>query len=204
MSVPEKIILATENRGKAAEMSAIIEALIGSKTTVIALFDLEKPIALPPEVGNSYEEIAIAKAQAVLDATGLPCIADDSGLCVDALDGAPGIRSRRWVLGADDDMSRNLALIDALKDETDIRSAAFVTCAAFASPDNPPVSALGKCRGTILSKPRGKNGFGYDPIFKVQDMNLTMAELTAEQKNAVSHRSRAIKNLISMLGWLTS
>jgi XTP/dITP diphosphohydrolase len=203
MVAPDTLLLATENSSKAIELTNIFERLLGREISIITMRDLDFRIALPEETGNSFCEIAIAKASAASLASGLPSFGDDSGLCVDALGGAPGIRSRRWTGEYDDDLSRNHALIDALAAYPDQRQAAFVTCAAIAFPGAAAVSAIGECRGTILDAPRGNNGFGYDPIFEVDTLGLTLAELSLEDKNAVSHRRRAVECLLKLLGWIS-
>jgi XTP/dITP diphosphohydrolase len=137
-----------------------------------------------------------------MTSSGLPSIGDDSGLCVDALEGAPGIKSRRWAGELNDDSARNAALIKALQPFPDKRTASFITCAALCIPGQKSVDAVGECRGTIVDVPRGENGFGYDPIFEVAGLGSTMAELTQAEKNSVSHRARAIGSLIAKLGWI--
>ena len=131
-----------------------------------------------------------------MKATGLPAIADDSGLCVDALDGAPGVYTARFAgEGATDDenIAKLLKALDGI--ETEKRTARFVCVIAVAYPDREPVTYKGECEGRILTEKRGENGFGYDPVFYVEKFGKSMAELSAEVKNSISHRSRALAKL---------
>jgi XTP/dITP diphosphohydrolase len=201
MNRPIKILLATENTAKVEEMTSVIERLTNRSITVIGLRDLDRGVTLPEEVGSTFCEIATSKAQAAMDASGLPSIGDDSGLCVDVLEGAPGIKSRRWAGENVDDSGRNAALIYAVSAFPPSPAARFVTCVALCLPGEAPVSAIGECRGHIVGIPRGNNGFGYDPIFEVENSGLTMAELDASQKNKISHRAIALQNLFDKLSW---
>jgi XTP/dITP diphosphohydrolase len=201
VAVPDKLLLATENRGKAREMSQILGSLLGRRSVLITLNDIPNQVAFPEEEGESFEEIAASKAAFATQATGLPSIADDSGLCVDSLSGAPGIKSRRWVPSADSDEARNIALLHVMAAYPEQRSARFVTCAAVCFPDGRIVTAYGECKGSITRSPRGDNGFGYDSVFEVDGLRKTMAELSESEKDAVSHRGRAIIALVNKLGW---
>jgi XTP/dITP diphosphohydrolase len=144
------------------------------------------------ETGESFEENARLKASAVTRATGLPALADDSGLCVDALGGEPGVYSARYTGSQEDsDAVRYRFLLQKLRD-TEHRAARFVSCICCTFPDGGEILARGECEGEILHAPRGENGFGYDPVFQPAGYEVSMAEMTAEQKNAVSHRGRAL------------
>jgi XTP/dITP diphosphohydrolase len=145
----------------------------------------------PEENGATFAENAAIKAKAVMAASGLPAIADDSGLCVDALNGAPGIYSARYG-GLDNDTARYRLLLNNLRGATD-RAAHFHTAVVCAFPNGDVLRAEGDCRGTIAFAPRGENGFGYDPVFFVPELRKTFAQLTAEEKNAISHRGNALR-----------
>lgn len=187
-----KLILASQNKHKAQEMQAIL----GDK---IELVTLDAACCGDIEIiedGDTFEANAIKKAVTVMRATGLPSIADDSGLCVDALDGAPGVYTARFAgEGASDDqnISKLLNALDGV--ETAKRTACFVCVIAVAYPDREPVTFRGECEGYILTEKRGENGFGYDPVFFVEKFGKSMAELSAEVKNSISHRSCALAKL---------
>jgi len=187
-----KLILASKNKHKAEEMQAIL----GDRITLITqdaagVGDLDVV-----EDGKTFEENAIKKAMTVMEATGLPCIADDSGLCVDALDGAPGIYTARFAgeNATDDDNIRKL-LEELNGVEMEKRTARFVCVIAVCFPGKEPVTFRGECEGFILTEKHGENGFGYDPVFYVEEFGKAMAELPAEVKNSISHRSRALAKL---------
>lgn len=187
-----KLILASQNRHKAQEMQAILGDKIELETLDAAgCSDIEII-----EDGDTFEANAIKKAVAVMQATGLPAIADDSGLCVDALNGAPGVYTARFAgEGATDDenISKLLKALEGV--ETAKRTARFVCVIAVAYPDREPFTYKGECNGFILTEKRGENGFGYDPVFYVEEFGKSMAELPAEVKNSISHRSRALAKL---------
>ncbi|MBS7262786.1 MAG: RdgB/HAM1 family non-canonical purine NTP pyrophosphatase [Eubacteriales bacterium] len=152
----------------------------------------------PEETGTTFEENALIKARAVCAATGLPALADDSGLCVDALDGAPGVFSARYAAMHHVD-DANALLLEQMKAVPDgERSARFVASVALARPDGSVVIACGQCRGSIARAPKGDGGFGYDPIFALPD-GRTIAELSDEEKNRVSHRGEALRALAAKL-----
>ena len=187
-----KLILASQNRHKAQEMQAILGDKIELETLdAVGCGDIEIV-----EDGDTFEANAIKKAVTVMQATGLPAIADDSGLCVDAIDGAPGVYTARFAgEGATDDenIAKLLKALDGF--ETSKRTARFVLFIAVAYPDREPVTYFGECKGFILTEKRGENGFGYDPVFYVEEYGKSMAELPAEVKNSISHRSRALAKL---------
>jgi len=185
-----RVLLATKNLGKVAELQRI---LVG--------FELEGASYEPgPETGGSFAENALAKAREGVAHTGLPTVADDSGLTVDALNGMPGILSARWS-GAHGDDRANLELVlGQLADVPDERrGAAFVCAAAYALPDGRSEVVLGELRGTLIRSPRGSNGFGYDPIFVPLGHDVTSAELSPEDKDAISHRGQAFRALAPRL-----
>jgi XTP/dITP diphosphohydrolase len=144
------------------------------------------------ETGETFEENASLKAHAVMKATGLPAIADDSGLCVTALGGGPGIYSARYGGEGLKDADRYNLVLDGLRGELD-RSAKFVSCICCVFPNGDTVTARGECPGVITYSPLGEDGFGYDPIFMVPEKKMTFAQMGAEEKNAISHRGRALK-----------
>lgn len=187
-----KLILASQNHHKAQEMQAIL----GDKITLVTLGDAGCADLEIIEDGYTFEQNAIKKAVTVMQATGLPAIADDSGLCVDALDGAPGVYTARFAgedATDDENISKLLKELDGV--ETAKRTARFVCVIAVAYPDREPVTYRGECEGLILTEKHGENGFGYDPVFYVEEFGKSMAELSAEVKNSISHRSRALAEL---------
>ncbi len=187
-----KLILASKNRHKAQEMQAIL----GDKIELVTLDAAGCGDIEIIEDGDTFEANAVKKAVTVMKATGLPSIADDSGLCVDALGGAPGIYTARFA-GEDATDDRNIAkLLKELEGvETSSRTARFVCVIAVAYPDREPVTFRGECEGYILTEKHGENGFGYDPVFYVEEYGKAMAGLPAEVKNSISHRSRALARL---------
>ena len=183
-------VLASRNAGKLAEMREILRELgIRVMSQADAGVDVE-----PEETGLTFEENARIKATAVMEAAGLPAIADDSGLMVDALDGAPGVFSARYGGAlARTDAERSTLLLKNMEN-MEHRSAKFVSVIAVAYPDGRILTACGECCGEIAREPRGTNGFGYDPIFVLPD-GRHMAELGSDEKNAISHRGRALREL---------
>ncbi len=182
-----RYILASNNKGKLKEMKAILDGLgaeVISQSEAGLSLDAE-------ETGTTFEENALIKARAACEAISEPSIADDSGLAVEALDGAPGVYSARYGGCATDEERVNLLLknLDSEKN----RRAKFVSCIACMFPNGDVITARGECEGTITFEPRGDGGFGYDPIFEFPETGRTMAELSNEEKNAVSHRGRALK-----------
>lgn len=185
---PPELVLATTNPGKLLEFRAILGDLS------VALLTLEAfPEVRLPEEGDDYEANAMAKARAIADGVGRPALADDSGIEVAALDGAPGPRSARFGAADLDHAGRVEKLLAdlAASGETD-RSARFVCVAALAFPGGDVITARGECSGWILDAPRGGRGFGYDPIFEVERGGSSMAELPPAEKNRISHRARAL------------
>ncbi len=186
-----KILIATHNKHKLQEMARILEPMgyevVTDRDIGIELTDVE-------EYGTTFLDNARIKAKSGCDESGLPCIADDSGLCVDALGGEPGVYSARYCGVHGNDAENNKKLLLNLKDVSDDERAARFVCAICVSfPDGREITAEGKCEGKIGYEYRGNNGFGYDPLFMVGDKSF--AELTAQEKDAVSHRGNALKNL---------
>ncbi len=187
--------VATGNRGKLGEFRRLLGDL---GVELLALADLP-PIAFPDE-GDDYTENSAAKARAAAAASGLVALADDSGLEVDALSGAPGPRSARYGGPGLDDAGRVAHLLEALRGiPRERRTARFVCVAAVADPDGRVITARGECPGRILEAPRGAGGFGYDPVFWVDSLAASVAELPAAAKDAISHRGRAIAALAPVL-----
>lgn len=186
-----KIIIATHNKHKLAEMARILEPMgyevVTDRDIGIELTDVE-------ENGRTFLENARIKAEAGCRESGLPCIADDSGLCVDALDGEPGVYSARYSGEHGNDAANNEKLLFNLKDVPDEKRTARFVCAICVSfSDGSEITAEGACEGKIGYEYRGNNGFGYDPLFMVGDRSF--AEFSAEEKDAVSHRGNALKKL---------
>ncbi len=183
-------VLAGRNRKKLEEMRDILSGLgIGVLSQAEAGVDVEVE-----ETGSTFEENALLKARAVMEASGLPAISDDSGLAVEALGGAPGIYSARYGgAAAADDTARYLLLLREMEGLSN-RAAKYVCCIAAAFPGGNALTAMGECRGFIAHEPRGAGGFGYDPIFMLPDGRM-MAELDAAEKNKISHRARALAEM---------
>lgn len=182
-----KFVLATHNPGKLKEMADILSGLgveVVSPADVGISIDVE-------ETGTTFAENAMLKAKAICAASGLPAIADDSGLCVDALNGAPGIYSARYG-GVDSDQARYRLLLENLRG-AGARTAHFHTAIVCCFPNGDRLDAAGDCFGTIAYAPQGDNGFGYDPVFFVPELRKTFAQLTPEEKNAISHRGNALR-----------
>ena len=190
-----KLILASNNANKLREFRQLVEGLdieLLSQKEAGCNFEVD-------ENGSTFEENAFLKASAVTKTTGLAAVADDSGLCVDALNGEPGIYSARYGAGhASSDRERYEYLLEKLKNTTD-RSARFVCCICCTFPDGRILTARGVCEGEILTAPKGSNGFGYDPVFRPLCSYKGMAELTSEEKNAISHRGNALRAFIPLL-----
>ena len=183
-----KVVLASKNAHKLQELQDILSA---QGVAVI----LESAAGVDVEVeetGTTFEENSLLKARAVMEASGLPAIADDSGLMVDALNGAPGVYSARYGGPGLDDAGRYRLLLENMRGVLD-RKCRFVSAITLCMPSGDIVTARGECPGTLAYAPQGENGFGYDPIFFVPEKKKTFAQLTAEEKNAISHRGRALQ-----------
>ncbi|RYQ39591.1 RdgB/HAM1 family non-canonical purine NTP pyrophosphatase [Bifidobacterium pseudolongum] len=211
-----KIVVATHNEGKLVEIRNILTEQLSAAAQGIELVSAGSlDLADPAETGVTFEENALLKARFVADATGLPAIADDSGLIVDVMGNAPGILSARWSGTHGDDAANNRLLLAQIEDiPDDDRTARFRCAAALVVPvesdgdglgEFHETVALGEMPGTIVRHPHGMNGFGYDPIFmpdeqpqSAQDSGelLTSAQMTPEQKNAISHRGKALRALV--------
>lgn len=190
-----KIIIATHNKHKLAEMSRILSPMgyevVTDRDIGIELSDAE-------ENGKTFLENARIKAESGCKESGLPCIADDSGLCVDFLGGAPGVFSARYSGIHGDDEGNNRKLLKELEGVPEEKRTAHFACAICVSfPDGSEITAEGKCEGYIGYEKKGQNGFGYDPLFMVGERSL--AEMTAEEKDAISHRGNALKELQKIL-----
>lgn len=190
----EKFVLATHNPGKLKEMSAVLNGL---GIEVVSPADLGLQIAVE-ETGETFAENAMLKAKAVCAAAKLPAIADDSGLCVDALNGGPGVYSARYGGEELDDRGRMMLLLNTMRGMP-TRSAHFTCAIACAFPNGDTLTTEGQCAGTIAYAPMGTDGFGYDPVFMVPDKAKTFAQMDPEEKNAISHRGKALKDFSEKL-----
>lgn len=185
-----KVILASKNQHKLTELSAILSQL-GFEIALESEYGLDIDVE---ETGTTFEENSFLKADAVMKASGLPVLADDSGLMVDALNGAPGVYSARYGHKASD-KERTAYLLENMKDVPEKkRGAKFVCVITCLFPDGRKIVARGECPGVIARAPHGENGFGYDPVFYLPELGMTYAELPSEQKNAISHRARALQD----------
>ncbi|WP_327290970.1 RdgB/HAM1 family non-canonical purine NTP pyrophosphatase [Streptomyces sp. NBC_01198] len=196
-----RLVLATRNAHKVTELRAILTAT-GLDVDLVGA-DAYPEIPDVKETGVTFAENALLKAHTLAEATGLPAVADDSGLCVDVLGGAPGIFSARWA-GRHGDDAANLALLLAQLGDIDAphRTAFFACAAALALPDGPTRVAEGRLTGTLRHTPTGTGGFGYDPILQPDGETRTCAELTPAEKNAISHRGKAFRALAPMVAEL--
>ena len=183
-----KLVLASKNKKKLAELNDILSQLgIQVCSEAEAGVDVEVE-----ETGTTFEENSLLKAKAVMEASGLPAVADDSGLCVDCLGGAPGVYSARYGGEGLDDTGRYKLLLENMRGQMP-RTAKFVSVITCCFPNGDVISARGECPGTIAFAPMGEGGFGYDPVFFVPTLKKTFAQLTAEEKNAISHRGKALE-----------
>ena len=181
-----KLVLASKNPKKLVELNGILSALgVEVCSEADAGVDLEVE-----ETGTTFEENSLLKARAVMEASGLPAVADDSGLCVDALNGAPGVYSARYGGPGLDDAGRYRLLLENLRGQP--RGAKFVSVVTCCFPNGDVISARGECPGTIAFAPMGEGGFGYDPVFFLPGLKKTFAQLSPEEKNAISHRGKAL------------
>ena len=190
-----KIIIATHNKHKLAEMSRILSPM---GYEVVTDTDLGIELSDVEENGETFLDNARIKSEAGCKESGYPCIADDSGLCVDALGGAPGVYSARYSGVHGDDDGNNRKLLNELEGvPTEKRTAHFACAICVSFPDGSEVTATGKCEGYIGYEKKGSNGFGYDPLFMVGERSL--AEMSAEEKDSISHRGNALKELQKIL-----
>jgi XTP/dITP diphosphohydrolase len=204
--VSQRLVLATRNQGKIIELRRILDAISHG---AIELVSVEQYPEIPDveETGSTFEENALLKAVAISKATGLPAIADDSGLCVDALGGAPGIFSARYAgKHGDDNANLNKVLVELQGVEDTNRSAHFTCVTALVMPDGRKVTKMGEFHGFIAHAPVGDFGFGYDPIFIPQGSSITSAQMSAQEKDLVSHRGISLRaiapHVIELLGTL--
>jgi XTP/dITP diphosphohydrolase len=188
-----RVVIATANAGKASEITGMLKGL---DAEFLTLKDFPS-IRLPEETGRSFRENALIKARHVARDTGLFALADDSGLQVKSLSGAPGVYSARYAGKGATDEENYQKLLKVLEGAPEAkREARFVCVIAFSSPDGRDATFEGELRGVITHAPRGAGGFGYDPVFYVPELKKTLAELTAEGKNKVSHRAKALKAFV--------
>jgi len=194
-----KVVLASRNPHKIAEVRRIL-ADARSDIEVVGLDELAVVVPEVPETGATFAENALIKAQSVVDATGLPAIADDSGLTVDALNGMPGVLSARWAGRHGDDVA-NLELV--LAQISDVpeqrRGASFIAAVVLVRDGVAPLVIEGKVTGRLLFHSEGENGFGYDPIFVPAGHEVTTAEMSAQEKDKVSHRGQALRALVTRM-----
>jgi XTP/dITP diphosphohydrolase len=196
--VTARLLLATRNAGKLAELQRLLASAVPG-VEVVGLRDVpEYPEA--PETGATFCDNALLKAREAVRYTGLPAVADDSGLAVDALNGMPGVLSARWSGRHGDDAANTALLLGQLADvPDDRRGGAFVCAAALVTPDGAEHVLERQWRGTVVREPRGSNGFGYDPVFVPAGLELTSAELEPAEKDAHSHRGQAFAALVPVL-----
>ena len=189
-----KVVFASRNRHKAEQVALLLPGIeLISADEVAPGLELEEPF-------DTFEENALAKARAAASATGLPAVADDSGLEVDALDGAPGVRSARWAGEHATDAANNAKLVAALAGVPEgERTCRYRCVAAFVSPEGSELVAAGSCEGKVVLEGRGDRGFGYDPYVVPEGETRTMGEIPLEEKLRFSHRGRAFRQLAAML-----
>ncbi|WP_033195172.1 RdgB/HAM1 family non-canonical purine NTP pyrophosphatase [Brachybacterium squillarum] len=191
-----RVVLASHNAGKLRELQRILAAAVPglAEEAVVSSAGIDLPDVVEDQV--TFEGNALLKARAAAAATGLPAVADDSGLAVDVLGGAPGILSARWSGRHGDDAANNALLLAQLADIPERhRGARFVCAAAWATPDGQEIVERGEMPGRLLTAPRGEGGFGYDPLFLPDGESRTSAELDPAEKDAISHRGRAFRAL---------
>jgi XTP/dITP diphosphohydrolase len=195
-----RLLLATRNRGKLAELQRILDRALGCHGVELVGLDDVPAYREVPETGLSFAENALLKAREGVRHTGLPTLADDSGLAVDAMGGMPGVFSARWAGRHGDDTANLKLLLDQLADVADEhRQAAFVCVAALVTPGGTEHLVEERQVGTLVRSPRGSGGFGYDPIFVGQGQTRTNAELAPEEKDAISHRGKAFRALAKVI-----
>ena len=206
-STPHKLLLATRNKGKIEEFRRILENIAAGQIELVGL-DQFPNLHDVDETGSTFEENALLKAREMCEASGIPAIADDSGLCVDYLNGDPGIYSARWAGNHGDDKANSAKVLASLVDVPDEKRGAHFTCvAALALPDGRTHIEEAKFEGWILREPIGDQGFGYDPIFRPDGYSISSAQMSAEEKDAISHRGKSLRaiaphviNLLNSLG----
>ena len=193
--MPKKLVLATRNSGKVIEFRRILDELAPGAIDLISVDQFPDLIDVE-ETGTTFQENSLIKARYTSRATALPAIADDSGLCVDALNGAPGIYSARWSGKHGDDQANLQKVLDQLKDVPDgKRGAHFLCVASLVLPDGREYVSEGRFDGSILHNAVGTNGFGYDPIFQPEGLAISSAQMSAQDKDLVSHRGKSLRAL---------
>jgi len=192
MRHPTILVIATRNKGKTLEIKALLK---GFPVEIKNLDDFG-PIPHLEEDGDTFDENAYKKASFAARILGLPALADDSGLTVEALDGAPGIHSARYAGENATDEQRYLQLLNEMEGKSN-RKAAFECVISIAVPTGPALTYEARCEGLITTEPAGSNGFGYDPVFFYPPYNKTFAQITIEEKNSISHRGKALAELRS-------
>lgn len=203
MSTEPRLVLATQNPHKLAELRAILAAEGIAPELITSAAEVGGPEVA--ETGVTFAENALLKARALVAHTGLPAIADDSGFAVDVLGGCPGVFSVYWAGRARDDAANNALLLEQLADiGPEHRGAQFVCAGALVTPDGREVVREGIVRGRLLTEPVGDGGFGYDPLFAPDGDDRSYAQLSAEEKNAISHRSRAFRELAPLVAELVA
>jgi XTP/dITP diphosphohydrolase len=190
-----KLVLATRNQGKITEFRRILDELAPGHIELIGVDQFPELVDVD-ETGSTFEENSLLKSRYTCDATGLPAIADDSGLCVDFLNGDPGIFSARWAGNHGNDQANIEKLLEQLKDVPDSNRTAHFTCvASLVMPDGRVQVAEGRFDGHILHAPVGENGFGYDPIFQPLGLSISSAQMSAQEKDVVSHRGKSLRSI---------
>ena len=195
MKTPTTLVIATRNRGKISEIAALLEDF----PVILKNLDDFGPIPPVTEDGKTFDDNAYKKAGFTARVLGLPALADDSGLTVEALGGAPGVHSARWAGEAATDAQRCAKLLEEL-DGQENRRAAFECVISIAVPTGAALTYEGRCEGIIARRPEGENGFGYDPVFYYPPLQRTFAQLTREEKSRVSHRGKALQEIQSEFG----
>ena len=193
-------MLATGNKNKVKELQKMLDEQASSENWVVKSLKDFPDVTIPPEDAPDFLGNALIKARSAAKQTGLLTLADDSGLVVDALDGAPGVYSARYAGEEHDDEANNQKLLREMADvPMEKRTARFMSCIALVTPNGIEDHTIGVCEGKIAFQPKGSEGFGYDPLFIVDGLNKTMAELTMDEKNLISHRGKALKEILPKL-----
>jgi XTP/dITP diphosphohydrolase len=194
--IPDKILIATTNQGKVQEIRNLVKGLPALFLSLSEVPDIPEVV----EDGATFEENALKKARMMAYSAGIVTLADDSGLCVDALDGRPGVHSARYAGDNASDEEKYLRVLEEMADVPEpARSARFVCALALVAPDGEEKLFRGVCEGRITREPQGSSGFGYDPIFYFEEAGCTFAQMDQESKNRVSHRGRALRQFAEFL-----